>query len=48
MGATTAPVGWRGLATTVAAVVSLSTGKFDLATLLGGSTPLDTYSAASD
>ena len=30
----------------VAAVVSLSTGKFDLATILGGSKPLDTYSAA--
>jgi pimeloyl-ACP methyl ester carboxylesterase len=30
----------------VAAVVSLSTGKFDLSTILGGSKPLDTYSAA--
>jgi dienelactone hydrolase len=28
------------------AVVSLSTGKFDLSMLLGGSMPLDTYSAA--
>ena len=27
-------------------MVSLSTGKFDLSTILGGSTPLDTYSAA--
>jgi dienelactone hydrolase len=26
--------------------VSLSTGKFDLATILGGSRPLDTYTAA--
>jgi dienelactone hydrolase len=43
MGATTVLLAVRP---PVAAVVSLSTGKFDLATLLGGSTPLDTNSAA--
>ena len=46
MGATTALLAGAALRPPVAAVVSLSTGKFDLATLLGGSTPLDTYSAA--
>jgi pimeloyl-ACP methyl ester carboxylesterase len=46
MGATTALLAGAALRPPVAAVVSLSTGKFDLATLLGGSTPLDTCSAA--
>jgi pimeloyl-ACP methyl ester carboxylesterase len=46
MGATTALLAGAALRPPVAAVVSLSTGKFDLSTLLGGSTPLDTYSAA--
>lgn len=46
MGATTALLAGAALRPPVAAVVSLSTGRFDLATLLGGSTPLDTYRAA--
>jgi pimeloyl-ACP methyl ester carboxylesterase len=46
MGATTALLAGAALRPPVAAVVSLTTGKFDLSMLLGGSTPLDTYSAA--
>jgi pimeloyl-ACP methyl ester carboxylesterase len=46
MGATTALLAGAALRPPVAAVVSLSTGKFDLSTILGGSKPLDTYSAA--
>ena len=46
MGATTALLAGADLRPPVAAVVSLSTGKFDLATVLGGSRPLDTYTAA--
>jgi esterase/lipase len=46
MGATTALLAGADLRPPVAGVVSLSTGKFDLSTILGGSTPLDTESAA--
>jgi dienelactone hydrolase len=46
MGATTALLAGAALRPPVAGVVSLSTGKFDLSTILGGSTPLDTESAA--
>jgi pimeloyl-ACP methyl ester carboxylesterase len=46
MGATTALLAGAALRPPVAAVVSLSTGKFDLATILGSSKTLDTYSAA--
>jgi pimeloyl-ACP methyl ester carboxylesterase len=46
LGASTALLAGAALRPPVAAVVSLSTGKFDLATILGGSTPLDTGSAA--
>jgi dienelactone hydrolase len=46
MGASTALLAGAALRPPVAAVVSLSTGKFDLSTILGGSRPLDTYSAA--
>jgi pimeloyl-ACP methyl ester carboxylesterase len=46
LGASTALLAGAALRPPVAAVVSLSTGKFDLATILGGSTPLDTYTAA--
>ena len=46
LGASTALLAGAALRPPVAAVVSLSTGKFDLATILGGSKPLDTYSAA--
>jgi pimeloyl-ACP methyl ester carboxylesterase len=46
MGATTALLAGADLRPPVAGVVSLSTGKFDLSTILGGSTPLDTMSAA--
>lgn len=46
MGATTALLAGAALRPPVAAVVSLSTGKFDLSTILGGSTKLDTESAA--
>jgi dienelactone hydrolase len=46
MGASTALLAGADLRPPVAGVVSLSTGKFDLSTILGGSTPLDTMSAA--
>lgn len=46
MGATTALLAGAALRPPVAGVVSLSTGKFDLSTILGGSTKLDTESAA--
>jgi pimeloyl-ACP methyl ester carboxylesterase len=46
MGATTALLAGADLRPPVAAVVSLSTGKFDLSTVLGGSRPLNTYTAA--
>jgi pimeloyl-ACP methyl ester carboxylesterase len=46
MGATTALLAGAALRPPVAAVVSLSTGRFDLSMLLGGSTPLDTYDTA--
>jgi alpha-beta hydrolase superfamily lysophospholipase len=46
LGASTALLAGASLRPPVAAVVSLSTGKFDLSTILGGSRPLDTYSAA--
>jgi pimeloyl-ACP methyl ester carboxylesterase len=46
LGASTALLAGAALRPPVAAVVSLSTGKFDLSTIPGGSTPLDTYSAA--
>jgi dienelactone hydrolase len=46
LGASTALLAGAALRPPVAAVASLSTGKFDLATILGGSKPLDTYSAA--
>ena len=42
LGGTTALLAGAARRPPGAAVVSLSTGKFDLATLLGGSTPLDT------
>jgi pimeloyl-ACP methyl ester carboxylesterase len=45
MGASTALLAGAALRPPVAAVVSLSTAKFDLATILGGSTPLDTSTA---
>jgi pimeloyl-ACP methyl ester carboxylesterase len=46
LGASTALLAGAVLRPPVAAVVSLSTGKFDLSTILGGSRPLDTYTAA--
>jgi pimeloyl-ACP methyl ester carboxylesterase len=46
LGASTALLAGAALRPPVAAVVSLSTGRFDLATILGGSEPLDTYGAA--
>jgi pimeloyl-ACP methyl ester carboxylesterase len=46
LGASTALLAGAALRPPVAAVVSLSTGKFDLSTILGGSRPLDTYAAA--
>ena len=46
LGASTALLAGAALRPPVAAVVSLSTGKFDLSTILGGSRPLDTYTAA--
>jgi pimeloyl-ACP methyl ester carboxylesterase len=46
LGASTALLAGAALGPPVAAAVSLSTGKFDLATILGGSRPLDTYTAA--
>jgi pimeloyl-ACP methyl ester carboxylesterase len=44
--ASTALLAGAALRPSVACVVSLSTGKFDLSSILGGSTPLDTGSAA--
>jgi pimeloyl-ACP methyl ester carboxylesterase len=46
LGASTALLAGAALRPPVAAVVSLSTGRFDLSTILGGSTPLDTGTAA--
>jgi hypothetical protein len=46
LGASTALLAGVALRPPVAAVVNLSTGKFDLSTILGGPMPLDTYSAA--